>query len=289
MGKRLYGDKLIDVLDAVFEQQSYFSDFFGGGVESIDGVADGDTAFKVKGTDMPVVINEYSTDADVAFGTGTSMSNRFGELQEVIYETIDVPYTWPWSFNEGLDVSTVNMSMDEAVADRLVVQSQTLLGKFNAKHGEFIAANAGEKLEITTVDNDSVIELFNDLSTHFINKHAVGRKIASVAPEVYNVIVDHPLATKEKASSVNIDNNTVLKFKGFEIQEVPESLFTGDNVVYAYVFGVGKAFTGVNITRTIPVHPDFAGTALQGMGKAGEFIPEANKAAVVAVEKVPAG
>jgi len=44
--------------------------------------------------------------------------------------------------------------------------------------------------------------------------------------------------------------------------------------------GIGKAFTGINTARTIESE-DFDGVALQGAGKAGEFILPDNKKAVV--------
>lgn len=285
---RIYERELKELMTAVFQKQSYFSDFFGGEIETLAGVSNSETAFDVKTSNIPVVIEEYNTDANVAFGTGTSNSNRFGELEEIIYEDVPVPYAWTWAFNEGLDRQTVNLELDEAVADRLLAQSEAKVGQFNASHGAFIAANAGTTEEIDTIDDASVIALFNKLSAHFTNAQAIGQKVANVAPEVYNVIVDHPLATREKQSSANIDDNTILKFKGFKIEEVPESLFAEDNVVYAYVYGVGKAFTGINTSRTVESE-NFDGVALQGAGKAGEYIPEENKIAVVTVEKVPAG
>lgn len=285
---RIYEKELKELMGVVFEKQSYFKDFFGEGIEILEGVSNSETAFDVKTSDIPLVVGEYDTGENVAFGTGTSNSNRFGEMTEVIYADTPVPYTWGWSINVGIDRHTVNADLDEAVADTFVKESEVKVAKFNSKHGEFIAANAGATEELATVDANSVIELFDKLSTHFINKQVMGEKIANVTPEVYNIIVDHPLTTREKRSSANIENNTVLKFKGFRIEVVPEQLFAEGNVVYAYVYGVGKAFTGINTSRTVESE-NFDGVALQGAGKAGEYIPEANKVAVVAVEKVPAG
>jgi len=74
-----------------------------------------------------------------------------------------------------------------------------------------------------------------------------------------------------------------VRFKGFEIEELPESMFQEGEVAYAYIAGVGKAFTGINTARTIESE-DFDGVALQGAGRAGEFILDDNKAAVVKVE-----
>ena len=56
-------------------------------------------------------------------------------------------------------------------------------------------------------------------------------------------------------------------------------MFAEGDCCYAYIAGVGKAFTGINTTRTVESE-DFDGLALQGAGKAGEYILPANKKAV---------
>jgi len=71
-------------------------------------------------------------------------------------------------------------------------------------------------------------------------------------------------------------------FKDIIIQKAPERLFQDGEVAYIYIPGVAKAFTGINTARTIESE-DFDGVALQGAGKAGEYIPEDNKKAVVKV------
>ncbi len=97
-----------------------------------------------------------------------------------------------------------------------------------------------------------------------------------------NAIVDHKLTTTSTGSVANIDENGVVKFKGFLIEEVPDDLFQTGEVAYVYIDGVGKAFTGINTARTIESE-DFDGVALQGAGKAGEFILPDNKKAVCKV------
>jgi hypothetical protein len=110
----------------------------------------------------------------------------------------------------------------------------------------------------------------------------VGTRKAKVTSDLYNAIVDHPLMTTAKGSSANIDENGVVKFKGFIIQEVPDEMFQAGECCYAYIEGVGKAFTGINTARTVESE-DFDGVALQGAGKAGEYILPDNKKAVVKV------
>lgn len=283
MPVRSYQLEFKKLLQAVFGKQSYFADFFGGGIEALDGVQNNETAFYVKTSDIPCVIGSgYSKDANTAFGTGTGKSSRFGERTEIVYTNTPVAYSWEWNFHEGIDRHTVNNDFNAAVADRLEMQARSKTQKFNAAHGSFIAASAGHTEELKGYTADSVLALFNALSKYYKNIEAVGERKVKVTPDLYNAIVDHPLMTSAKGSSANIDSNGVARFKGFAIEEVPEHLFEEGCCAYAYIAGVGKAFTGINTARTIDSE-DFDGVALQGAGKAGEYILPDNKKAVVKV------
>jgi hypothetical protein len=283
---RSYQKDFKALLQAVFKKQAYFADFFGGGIEALDGVQHNETAFYVKTSDIPVVFGDaYIKDGATAFGAGTSKGSRFGERTEIIYVDTPVNYAWEWVFHEGIDRHTVNNNFDVAVADRLDLQAQAKTQKFNAQHSKFIAESAGKSIALTGYTADGVLALFNELSKYFINIHAIGEKVAKVNADLYNAIVDHPLATTAKGSGANVDNNTILRFKGFVIEEVPDDVMHEGAVAYAYIRGVAKAFTGINTARTVESE-DFDGVALQGAGKAGEYIPVDNKKAVV---KVTAG
>lgn len=280
---RQYQVEFKQLLQAVFKKQSYFADFFGGGIEALDGVQHNKKAFSVKTSDIPVVVGAaYTTDANTAMGTGTGKSSRFGNRTEIVYTDTDVEYSWEWTFHEGIDKHTVNNDFDTAVADRLELQARAKTQKFNAAHGAFISKSAGKTEPLADYSANSVLALFNALSKYFTNIEAVGTKKAKVTPDLYNAIVDHPLMTSAKGSSANIDANGVAKFKGFIIEEVPENMFAEGECCYAYIAGVGKAFTGINTARTIESE-DFDGVALQGAGKAGEYILPDNKKAVVKV------
>ncbi len=282
-GVRTYQKDFKGLLQAVFGKKAYFGDFFTGGLEALDGVQHNETAFYVKTSDLPVVFGEgYTKDANTAFGTGTSKTSRFGERTEIIYSDTPVNYSWEWNFHEGIDRHTVNNSFDVAVADRLELQAQAKTKKFNAQHSAFIAASAGKAETLSGYTADGVLELFNKLSKYFTNIEAIGEKVAKVNSDLYNAIVDHPLTTSGKKSGANIDENGIVRFKGFVIEEVPETVFAEGCIAYAYIRGVAKAFTGINTARTIESE-DFDGVALQGAGKAGEYIPEDNKKAVVKV------
>ncbi|PKG30858.1 phage capsid protein [Cytobacillus horneckiae] len=280
---RSYQKQFKELLQAVYQKQAYFSEFFGGGLEALDGVTHNKTAFSIKTSDIPVVIGtEYNKDPNVGFGTGTSKSTRFGERQEIIYTDTDVPYTWEWVFHEGIDRHTVNNDFNATIADRSELQAQAKVQMFDNKGGLFISEIADKALEIASITNDSVLKLFNDLSNAYVNMEAVGTKIAWVKPELYNAIVDHPITTSAKRSGANVDANNILMFKGFQIKEVPETKFQTGELAYTSIAGVGKQFTGINTTRTIESE-DFDGVAFQGAGKAGEFILPANKKAVLKV------
>ena len=271
------------LLQAVFKKQSYFADFFGGSIEAMDGIQENETAFYVKTSDIPCVCGTgYDKTATKAFGTGTGNSSRFGSRTEIIYTNTPAKYTWGWNFHEGIDRHTVNNDFAAAIADRLELQARAKTKAFNDAHGTFISQNAGHSETLLDYTDDNVLALFNALSKYYNNIEAVGTKRAKVCADLYNAIVDHRLTTTSKGSVANIDENGVVKFKGFLIEEVPDDLFQTGEVAYVYIDGVGKAFTGINTARTIESE-DFDGVALQGAGKAGEFILPDNKKAVCKV------
>lgn len=280
---RSYQPQFKELLQAVFRSQAYFGDFFGGGIEALDGVTHNETAFHVKTSDIPVVVGtEYDKGENTAFGTGAGASSRFGDRTEIIYTDTPVPYTWEWVYHEGIDRHTVNNDFQGAVADRLDLQAQAKVKKFNTKHSEFISSVASHDESLEGYTNDNVLAVFNALDEYYTNIEAIGTKVAKVNSKLYNAIVDHPLTTTAKNSSANIDTNGILTFKDFQIQKVPDAMLQNDDVAYTYITNVGKAFTGINTARTIESE-DFDGVALQGAGKAGEFIPDDNKKAVAKI------
>ncbi|AYG16523.1 phage capsid protein [Latilactobacillus sakei] len=280
---RSYQPQFKELLQAVFHKQAYFGEFFGGQLQALDGITHNQKAFTVKTSDIPVVVGaEYNKGKDVAFGTGTANSSRFGERTEVIYSDTDVNYAWEWVLHEGIDRHTVNADFNGAVADRLDLQAQAKVQMFDDHGGQFISSIASETKTVTDLTADNITKLFNDLATAYVNMEAVGQKMAWVNPALYNALVDHPLTTTSKSSTANIDENGILNFKGFRIKEVPEAKFQKGEIAYTSIIGVGRQFTGIDTARTIEAI-DFDGVALQGAGKAGEFILPANKKAVIKV------
>src|SRR5690625_2520756 len=140
---RSYQPQFKELLQAVFQNRAYFRDFFGGNIEALDGVQHNENAFNVKTSDIPVVVGTYDKGANVAFGTGTANSTRFGDRTEIIYTDTPVPYTWEWAIHEGIDRHTVNNDFNAAIADRLDLQAQAKIRKFNQQHSEFISDSAG--------------------------------------------------------------------------------------------------------------------------------------------------
>lgn len=271
---RSYQLEFKKMLEVVFKKQSYFADFFGGGIETLDGVQNNETAFYVKTSDIPVVVGT-GYDKETALGTGS----RFGDMTEVVYQNTPVNYSWEWNWHEGIDRHTVNNDLSAAIADRTELQAIAKTKLFNAKHGAFISASAAKTIPLASYTADAVLAFFNELNKYYTDIEAVGTLKAKVNADLYNAIVDHPLTTSAKGSAANIDKNGVVEFKGFLIEKVPSSMFAEGECCYTYVAGVGKAFTGINTARTIEA-TDFDGVAFQGAGKAGEYILPDNKKAV---------
>lgn len=279
---RVYQKQFKELLTAVFNKQSYFGDVSPSGIEVLDAIQDNATAFSLKTSDIPVTVGTYNTDAAIAMGAGTSNTNRFGNRVEIIYTNTDVPYIGTWAYHEGIDRFTVNNNLDAAVADRLALQAQAKTQLLDNVIGKYISDNAGKTEALTALTDAAITTMFDNLAAYYTNIESVGEKVMKVNTALYNAIVKHPLATTAKSSSVNIDTNGVIQFRGFTIQEVPDAKFVAGEVAYVYIRGVGKPFLGINTSRAIESE-DFDGRALQGAGKYGMFITNDNKKAVAKV------
>ncbi|GKQ42917.1 phage capsid protein [Companilactobacillus sp. RD055328] len=279
---RSYQTEFKELLQAVYQKKAYFGPFFGNQLQALDGITNNKKAFEVKTNDIPVTVGQYNKDAAIAFGAGTSNSNRFGDRTEIIYDNAEVDYSWGWSIHEGIDRTTVNADFDGAIADRLDLQAQTKIQLMDDQGAKFISKSAAETLKLADYSADSVLALFNSLSAKYSNLEVVGQKMAWVTSELYNAIVDHPLTTSAKSSSANVDENNIVNFKGFTIVETPDTKFQTGEIAYTSVVNVGRQFTGINTARTIESE-DFDGVALQGQGMAGEYVLPANKKQIMKV------
>lgn len=270
---RLYQKQFIGLIQTVFGVQSTFTPTFGA-LQALDSVQNNAIAFSVKANDVPVAVGTYNTDPNVAFGSGTSNSNRFGPMKEIIYGDIDVPYSFGWSFNEGIDQLTVNNDLNAAVADRLNLQAQAKTRMFNSKLGAYLVASAAADLGAV----DDVNKVFEAASERYTDLEVVVPVRAYVTAEVYNSIIDHQLVTSSKGSAVNIDENGIVRFRDIIVTKTPTRYMDGKSIIFA-PDNVGRAFTGINVVRTIQSE-NFAGVALQGAGKAGQWISDDNRQAI---------
>jgi len=356
-----YIPQLHEILASVFAVKSYWSDFFTP-LQLLDGITNKDIAFSIKTNDVAAAVTDgsleaggtpaYNTGANVAFGSGTGSTNRFGNRTEVKYDDVDVLYTWDWVYHEGIDKHTVNEDFDAAHAKELEKIANAITGKFNKNQGDYLTENAGKTITGISVANaeaitpEQAIAIFNKIDAYMTDQEVdeTLTRVASVTPALYNAIVDNNLSTTAKGSDVNIDRNEVRMFKDFVIRKLPTKAFaaaeaeeatykkTADVAIvsgkdyftrsgsgttespYVYtkvaspdvtdiatyyevddpavpatqdicIAGVermGVPFTGIETARAIEA-PDFDGTALQGAGKAGQFISKDNCKALVKV------
>jgi hypothetical protein len=315
---RTYNKQLLMILQSVFAVKSYWSDFFTA-LQTLDGISHKDVAFTIKTDDVAAAITvgsleqggtaAYNTGANVAFGTGTGSTSRFGNRTEVKYIDQDVPYTWDWVYHEGIDKHTVNEDFDAAHAREMEKIAGGITGKFNAQQGAYLSNNAGKTVAVNLASADAItsaqaIAIFNEMDAYMTNQEVdeTLTRVAAVCPALYNAITDNNLSTTAKGSSVNIDRNEVTMFKGFVIRKLPDKAFkateasgSGDSAVAATqeiciagVAQMGVPFTGIETARAFEAH-DFDGTTLQGAGKAGQFISKDNQKALVKVKATITG
>lgn len=292
MAIKYYTKQYAGILPNLFAKKAAFLRAFGGTLQVKDGISQKDTFMEMKTTDTDVVIQEYSTDANVGFGTGTGSTSRFGERKEVKSVDVEVGYEAPLAINEGIDDFTVNDMPSQIVAERLALHGVAWAQHVDGLLGKAISDNASETLT-GDLTEAGVTKLFAQAHKKFVN-NGVSDNVAHVAyvtADVLNFLIDSELAKTVKNSSVNIDEQTLYKFKGFILVELPDAKFqTGENA-YFVADNVGVAGVGIQVARTMDSE-DFAGTALQAAAKYGKYIPEANKKAILKAtltEPVPAG
>lgn len=287
MAMKLYTKQFAGLLPNIFEKKTYFLRAFGNKVQVVDGVKESDAFLELKTSDEEVVIQDYSVEPDVAFGTGTGNSNRFGPRKEIKSVNTQVPYEAPQAIHEGIDDMTVNDIKDQVIAERLALHGEAWAESLTQLLGLTLSEMASETLT-GALDIEGITALFNEAHKKFVN-NKVSKTIAHVAyvnADVYSLIVDHLLTTNAKNSTVNIDNQEVYKFKGFLIEEVPDDYFQeGEQVIFS-ADNVGLVGLGVSVARAMDSE-EFAGVALQGAGKYGKYVPEKNKKAVLKATLTP--
>lgn len=288
MAQKLYTQAFVRVLPEVYKTKGYFLNTFGGALQVTDGISMNDKFMTMKTINTQVKLQPYSKDAAVAFGAGTGNTNRFGERTEIIAQNTDIPYEAPMAIHEGIDRLTVNDAIDEVVTERLIKAGEAWTNYLNGILSAELSAKASAKLE-GTLDEAGVTKAFSDAFTKFVNNEVdeALTKRAYVTPEVYNIIIESKLTTTAKQSTANIDNNSIVMFKGFVVELVPEGKFQEGEQIYFAVDNAGVAGVGIEIVRAFESE-DFAGIAIQGAGMFAKYIPAANKIGVLKAALVPA-
>ena len=257
-------------------------------VQILDGIKQNAIAFTVKTSDTPVVIRAYDKGENVGMGTGTAKSSRFGDITEVKYTDTDVLYDDELTSNDGFDVTTVNEDLDAAVASRFIAISQEQTHQSNITNGEYISTVAGEAKTLDDLTEENVLALFNAIDAYYTDNAVIAPVTAYLRSDLYNAVVDHPLVVREKGSTVDIDGNKVIEFKDFRIAKEPAAYFKDDDVAYFVPDQALIAFVGIVMARVVEP-TDYAGKLLQTLSKAGRFILDDNKKAVVKVTMAAVG
>ena len=281
MAIKIYTKQYAGLLQDIFEVKQNFMRTFGGSLQVKDGITNKDTFIDLKTSDTDVVVQDYSTDANTGFGTGTGKSNRFGERKEIKSVDVQVPYEKPLAIHEGVDNMTVNDNANEIITERASLHAEAWVEQLNGLLSKALSENAGKTLtgKLTVED---IIKTFNDANKEFINNkvaRGVGR-VAYVNADIYNMLVDNNLATTAKGSTVNIDRNEIKMFKSFIVEPLADEYFQkGENIIFA-ADNVGVAGVGIEVYRVLDSE-DFAGVAIQAAAKYGKYIPDKNKKAII--------
>lgn len=279
MAIKYFTKQYAGILPNLFETKAPFLRVFGGTLQVKSDAEYNENFMDLKITDTDVTIQAYSTDAATAFGAGTGKSNRFGERKEV--KSVDATVKWeaPLAIHEGIDKFTVNDIPEQVVAERLALHAVAWAGHVNKFLGKAISGNASATLTGKLSEADVT---FAAAHKAFVNNKVSSTiaKVAFVTADVYNFLIDSSLAKTDKNSSVNVDEQTLYKFKGFELVELPDDQFeTGENIYFTAI-GIGVAGVGIEVARALDSE-DFNGVALQGAGKYAKYIPEKNKKAII--------
>lgn len=281
MTTKIFKKELAGILPGIFQSKTAFLRAFGGDLQVVEGKMT-DKYLELKVSDTDVVINDYSTDPNVGMGEGTAKSSRFGEINEIISTDLQVEFDNPKSFNDGIDRVTVNDDFDDVAAERYALNAAGWASYYDRVLGAYLASQASQTLT-GELSPEGVNEVFDEAYEAFVNSEVsdVVEWVAYVTPKVFNAIVNSSPASLEKGSSVDVDNKTLYKYKGFVLQTVPAGKMEND--IYFTADNVGVAGLGLMTARVIP-HPDFDGIVVQGAVKLGKYVPEKNKEAIIVAD-----
>ena len=277
----LYGKQYLGILQTVFAVKAGFSAALAP-LQVLDGVSHNKKAFTVKTNGTPVVIGDYKTGKNDVFGDGSGADNRFGKLTEVIYDDLEVDYDYTLAIREGIDRYTVNNGLEAAIAERFKLQSEAQVRKASKRIGAFINTVAGKTIALADLTEPSILKVFNGVAAYYTDNEVDAPVTAYVRQEVANAIVDFAGTTAAKGSSVSVDENGVVRYKGFTIKPEPKGYFAGGAVINFVPNGIILPFIGVNTARTIESIA-FDGVELQAAARGGQYVSDDNKLAIVKV------
>lgn len=288
MAIKIFTEQYAGLLADVFKKKQHFLNTFGGKLQVKDGITNSDEFMKLKISDTDVVIQKYDMGENVAFGTGTGSTNRFGNRKEIKSVDATVKYEAPLAIHEGVDNFTVNDNADQVIAERSGLHAEAWTEELNKLLSKAISDNAGETLT-GALKEDDVVKAFNDAHKKFVNNKVTSDIAwnAYVNADVYSMIVDSKLATTAKHSGADVDNNEILKFKGFNIVELADEYFEKGEQIYFAADNIGVVGVGIEVYRVLDSE-DFAGVAIQSAAKYGKYIPEKNKKAIIKAKLTPA-
>lgn len=267
--------QMMRLLPSVFLKQAFFNDAFT--FITVDGVSHNQTMMTIKHQDIPVVINNYDTSIDLNSG-----SSRFGPITEIIYGDVEVPFTHNYSINEAVDQFTINNNFFTAIGARLMKQAQSLITKWNRENAIYLSDTAGTTMPLAGMTEQALTTLFDNLAVHFTNLEVASTLHAKIPQSMMNALQNHGLVSRDKGSSVSIDQATLPMFKGFVLQAIPDHFFPSGTAALVYVDQVAVFGTGIIDARTMP-STEFSGVLLQNAGKNGYYCLEDNRVAIVRV------
>jgi len=281
MGVYVYTKSFIRTLDTVYKKKAQFLNTFGGGLQIVDGVTDNDKFLELKTVEAETVIQNYDTGENVGMGTGTASSSRFGPINEIKAVNTSVAFEAPLAIHEGIDNFTVNGPKDRIVLERLAQASEAWTEKINGMLGTAISENAGNEMTVE-VTEEGLTQFFADAHKTMVNNHVSKDRVwrAYVTADVLDVLVNAGLTTTAKRSSANVEEQEMYKFKGFVLEELPETYFAEGEIAYITPDNIGVAGTGIQIVRTLEAR-EFYGTQIQGAAKYAKYIPEQNQDAMI--------
>lgn len=146
MAIKIYTKEFSELLPKVFAVKQHFLGTFGGSLQVTAGIEQKEKFMELKVSDTDVVVQNYSTDANTGFGSGTGKTLRFGERKEIKSIDVQVEYEAPLAIHEGVDDMTVNDDAEQVIEERA------------ALHGKWIFAVVRDDnyQEVTTAEVETI-------------------------------------------------------------------------------------------------------------------------------------